>query len=57
MNNQIITNIDIENESKYLIALNNQLKNLDNKKILEIARESIIKETVKKIEILKYFTP
>tara|TARA_B110001454_G_scaffold6596_1_gene6148 strand:+ start:305 stop:1231 length:927 start_codon:yes stop_codon:yes gene_type:complete len=51
----IITNIDIKNESKYLIALNNQLKNLDNKKILKIAEASIIRETVKKIELLKYF--
>jgi peptidyl-prolyl cis-trans isomerase SurA len=32
INNQIITNIDIINESKYLIALNNQLKNLTKKK-------------------------
>ena len=53
--NEIITNIDIKNESKYLIALNTQLKNLDNKQILEIAENSIIKETVKKIELTKYF--
>ncbi len=52
----IITNVDIKNESKYLVALNNQLKNLDNKKILRIAEASIIKETVKKIELLKYFS-
>ncbi len=52
----IITNVDIKNESKYLVALNNQLKNLDNKKILKIAEASIIKETVKKIELLKYFS-
>jgi len=51
----IITNVDIKNESKYLMALNNQLKNLDNKKILKIAEASIIRETVKKIELLKYF--
>jgi len=53
--NQIITNIDIENESKYLMALNTQLKNLDQKKILKIAKESIIKEIIKKIELLKYY--
>ena len=51
----IITNADIKNESKYLIALNNQLKNLDNKKILEIAEASIVRETIKKNEILKYY--
>ena len=27
--NEIITNIDIKNEFKYLLALNNKLKNLD----------------------------
>ena len=30
---RLISNIDIENEAKYLIALNNQLKNLGKKKI------------------------
>ena len=53
--NKIITNVDVENEAKYLIALNNQLKNLTKKKLLMIARESIIKETIKKIELLKYY--
>ena len=53
--NEIITNIDIENESKYLIALNNQLQNIDKNKILVIAKESIIKEKIKEIEILKYY--
>ncbi len=53
--NEIITNIDIVNESKYLLALSTELKNLDNKKISKIAEGSIIRETVKKIELLKYF--
>ena len=30
--NEIITNIDIKNEFKYLLALNNSLKELDKKK-------------------------
>jgi len=55
INDEIITNVDIKNESRYLIALNNELKKLSDKKILEIAKNSIIKETVKKIELLKYF--
>ena len=55
INDEIITNIDVENESRYLIALNNELKKLSDKKILEIAKISIIKETVKKIELMKYF--
>jgi len=55
INDEIITNIDVENESRYLIALNNELKKLSDKKILEIAKISIIKETIKKIELMKYF--
>ena len=53
--NEIITNIDIKNEFKYLIALNNSLKELDKEKILDISSESIIREKIKKIEILKNF--
>ena len=53
--NEIITNVDIKNEFKYLVALNNTLKELDKKKILTISSESIIREKVKKIEISKNF--
>ena len=53
--NEIITNVDIKNEFKYLVALNNTLKELDKKKILTISSESIIKEKIKKIEISKNF--
>jgi len=53
--NEIITNIDIKNEFKYLVALNNSLKKLDKEKILSISNESIIREKIKKIEILKNF--
>ena len=53
--NEIITNIDIKNEFKYLLALNNQLKELDKEKVFNIARESIIREKIKKIEVSKNF--
>ena len=53
--NEIITNIDIKREFKYLIALNNSLKELDKEKILNISNQSIIREKIKKIEILKNF--
>ena len=53
--NEIITNIDIKNEFKYLLALNNSLKKLDKEKILSISNESIIREKIKKIEISKNF--
>jgi len=52
---EIITNIDIKNEFKYLMALNNSLKELDEEKILNISNESIIREKIKKIEISKNF--
>jgi peptidyl-prolyl cis-trans isomerase SurA len=55
VNDELITSIDLKKESNYLIALNNQLKNLNKKKILEIAEESILRETIKKIELNKFF--
>ena len=54
--NEIITNIDIKNEFKYLLALNNRLENLDKEQIFNISRESIIREKIKKIEISKNFS-
>jgi peptidyl-prolyl cis-trans isomerase SurA len=53
--NEIITNIDIKNEFKYLVSMNNKLKELDKEKILNISNESAIREKIKKIEISKHF--
>ena len=53
--NEIITNIDIKNEFKYLLALNNSLKELNEEEILNISNESVIRERIKKIEISKNF--
>lgn len=53
--NNPVTNIDIINESKYLTALNPQIQNLSKKKILAIAKESLIKEKIKENELSKYF--
>jgi len=53
--NEIITNIDIKNEFKYLLAINSSLKELNEEKILNISNESIIREKIKKIEISKNF--
>ena len=55
INNQIITNIDVENEYTYLKALNPKYKELDKQKMLEYAKESIVKEIIKKNELKKYF--
>jgi len=53
--NDIITNVDLINEKKYLIALNNEILNLPEEKFLQIAKNSIVKEKIKKNEIKKHF--
>ena len=55
VNNEIITNSDIEKEYRYLVSLNNQLKNLEKQKIIELSKESALREKIKKIELAKYF--
>ena len=55
VNNEIITNIDLNTQYKYLIALNNELKNANKETVLKLARESIIREVIKKNEISKYY--
>jgi len=53
--NQIITSLDINNEFKYLVALNPSIKNTSGEEIIKLAKRSIIQEKVKKIEIEKNF--
>ena len=53
--NEIITNIDIKNEKKYLIFLNQKLKELNDNKIDEIAKNSLINEIIKLKELEKYY--
>jgi len=48
---EIITSIDVENEYRYLIALNSNIRNLSNDEIFEISKKSSIKEKIKKIVI------
>jgi peptidyl-prolyl cis-trans isomerase SurA len=55
VNNEIVTNIDLDTEYKYLIALNNDLTNIDKETVLKLAKESIIREKIKKNELLKYY--
>ena len=54
LNNQIITSIDIENEKRYLIALNPDIQNLNKTKLYQISKNSLIREKIKEQEILKY---
>ena len=53
--NEIITNTDIKKEFRYLVALNSSLKKLNKEQILSISSDSIIREKIKKIEILRNF--
>ena len=43
VNNQIITNADVNKEYKYLIALNPKLQSVEKKKVMALAKNSIIK--------------
>jgi len=54
IDNQIITTIDIYEEIKFLKTFNPQINNLSDKELLEISKNSIIKNKIKKIEIMNY---
>ncbi len=53
--NEIITNIDIEEEKKYLIFLNPNLKKLNTEQITKISENSLIREIIKKRELKRIF--
>ena len=53
--NHPITNKDVTKEINYLLMLNNQLKTIEKEELIQYATKSIIKEKVKKNEILKNF--
>ena len=53
VNNEIITSIDIFNEINYLKMLNPKIKNLSQERLFEISKNSLIREKVKKINLLK----
>lgn len=54
VNNEIITNFDLQRESEYLKILNPNIKKLDNQKIFDLSKKSLINEIIKKKEIDKY---
>lgn len=55
INQEILTNVDLDFEKRYLVSLNPNLKKLDEKRITEYAKNSLINERIKKIEIEKRF--
>ena len=56
VNNEIITNIDIEDEKKYLLLLNKNLSKISEKDFFNLAKNSIIREKIKSKEVNKFFT-
>ena len=55
VNNQIITNKDVENEIKYLELLNPNIKKMQKKDLFFLSKNSLIREKIKEIEIKKYY--
>ncbi len=55
INDEIITNVDLKNEIKYLIFFNPNLKKINSKEQLILAKNSLVRQIIKKEEIEKYF--
>ena len=55
INDQIITNYDLEKEKNYLFALNPKLQNIEKSRLLQLSRDSLIKEKIKQKEIEKFY--
>lgn len=53
--NTPITNIEINNEINYLLLINQELRKVDKKSLVQYASKSILKEKIKEIEVKKYF--
>ena len=54
VNNNIITSVDILNEIKFLSFLNKEFGNIKIDQQIQIAKNSLIKDEIKSIEILKF---
>ena len=55
VDNNPITNVEINNEITYLKLLSKEMQSMDDKSLVTYASKSIIREKIKEIEILKYF--
>ncbi len=54
VDNEIITNYDLKKESDYLKILNPDLNNISENQILDLAKNSLVNEIIKKKEIKKF---
>ena len=55
IDNEIITSLDVKKEARYLTTLNPNTKNLSKDQIYLISKNSLVREKIKKKEILKNF--
>ena len=56
VNNEIITSVDILNEIKFLSYVNKEFINIEKNQQIQIAKNSLIKDKIKYLEILKFKT-
>ena len=54
VDNEIITTLDIYEEIKFLKAFNPEINSLNKKELFEISKNSILRNTIKKIEIMNF---
>ena len=54
IDNEIITTIDIYDEIKFLRVFNPEINNLEDAELFEISKNSILRDRIKKIEILEF---
>ena len=54
VNNEIITTIDIYEEMRFLKTFNPEMRNLRDTELFEISKDSILRDKIKKIEIMNY---
>ena len=55
INNEIVTTIDIYKEVQYLKIINPKINELEKEKIYEIAKNSLVKDKIKEIELKNKF--
>ena len=55
INNEIITSLDILEETNYLSAINDEFNKVKKNESYEIAKNSLIREKIKEIELIKAF--
>ena len=55
VNNEIITTIDLLNEIQYLKLFNKNYKKFSEEQMIELSKNSLIREKIKKIEVKKNF--